>query len=49
MDAVRLMPPVNPGPGVTVIVDVFAVSAPGETVTAVPLIVNVGGGGVTEI
>lgn len=34
--------PVKPPPGATVIVDVFPVVAPGETITAVPLTVKVG-------
>jgi len=48
IEAESATPPVNPPPGVTVIVEVFPVVAPGATVTAVPLIANVGGGAVTE-
>ena len=40
--AVRATLPVKPPMGVTVMVDVFPVVAPGATVTAVPLIVKLG-------
>jgi hypothetical protein len=42
MAAVRTMPPVKPDAGVTVIVEVFPVVAPGATVIGVPVIVNGG-------
>jgi len=38
MAAVSITSPVKPPEGVTVIVEVFPVDAPGKTVTAVPLI-----------
>lgn len=41
--------PLKPFAGVMVIVEVFPAVAPGATVGAVPLIVNVNGGAVTEI
>jgi hypothetical protein len=41
--AVSATLPVKPPEGVTVIVEVFPVVEPGETVTAVPLTVNAGG------
>jgi len=41
-EQLRLMAPVNPFAGVTVIVEVFPVVAPGATVTAVPLNAKVG-------
>ena len=40
--AVSATLPVNPPVGVTVMVDVFAVVAPGVTVTVVPLSVKLG-------
>jgi hypothetical protein len=40
--AVSVTLPVKPPAGVTVIVEVFPVVAPGATVTAVPLIVKLG-------
>jgi hypothetical protein len=40
--AVSVTLPVKPPAGVTVIVEVFPVVAPGETVTAVPLTVKLG-------
>jgi hypothetical protein len=49
MEADSATVPVNPAFGVTVIVDVLPVVAPGAMVTAVPVIVNVGTGAVTEI
>ena len=42
--AVNATLPVNPPLGVTVIVEVFPVAAPGATVTAVPLMVKSGAG-----
>ena len=47
--AVSATLPVNPPDGVTVIVDVFAVVAPRETVTAVPLIAKLGLTGVVTV
>jgi hypothetical protein len=43
--AVSATLPVKPPLGVTVIVEVFPVVAPGDTVTVVPLTVKLGGGG----
>jgi len=49
MAAVSVTLPEKPPLGVIVIAEVFPVVAPETTVTAVPEIVNVGGGVVTEI
>jgi hypothetical protein len=49
MVAVSVTFPVNPPPGVTVMVEVFPVAAPGATVTAVPASVKPGGTAVTEM
>ena len=49
MAAVSATLPVKPPLGVTVIVEVFPVVAPGETVTAVPLTVNPGDGGIVTV
>src|SRR5208282_296196 len=45
-DAVSATSPVNPPEGVTVMVDVFPVVAPGATLTDVPLILKLGAAGV---
>ena len=45
--AVSVTLPLKPPAGVTVMAEVFAFVAPGETVTAVPLTVKLGGGAVT--
>jgi hypothetical protein len=45
--AVRATLPVKPPAGVTLMVDVFAVVAPGATDTAVPVMAKVGGMTVT--
>ena len=47
--AVSVTLPVKPPTGVTVIVEVFPAVAPGETVTAVPLTVNPGDGGIVTV
>jgi len=47
--AVSVTLPVKPPLGVTVTVDVFPVVAPGETVTAVPVTVKLGGNGVVTV
>ena len=47
--AVSVTPPVNPPAGVTVMVEVFPLVAPGETVTAVPLTVMLGFGAVVTV
>lgn len=49
IDADSATPPVNPPLGEMVTVKVFPVIAPGAIVTAVPEMVNVGGGTITEI
>jgi hypothetical protein len=47
--AVSTTLPVKPPAGVTVMVEVFPVVAPGVTVTAVPLTVKLGGGGTVTV
>jgi hypothetical protein len=47
--AVSAMLPVKPPLGVTVIVEMFPLVAPGETETALPLTVKLGGGTVTVV
>jgi hypothetical protein len=49
MAQVRLTSPVNPPEGVNEMVEVFPVAAPGTIVTAVPLTVKLGGGGVVTV
>ena len=49
MDAVSVTLPVKPPAGVTVTVEEFPLVAPGEMVTDVAEIVNVGGGGVETV
>jgi hypothetical protein len=49
MEAVRVTAPVKPPLGVTVMVEVFPVVAPGTRMTGVPPIVNEGGAGVVTV
>jgi hypothetical protein len=49
MAAVNAMLPLKPPAGVTVMVDAFPAVAPGETVTAEPLMVKLGFTGVVTV